>query len=115
MKPPLNRDELAKLVEEALDGGGYLMFRFGHGQIRQLRPDETEVVLAALKTPAPEVERRDAERYRYLRNTPPWQSPLAIMESSDIIDHTGVFLCQEALDIAIDARLPSHGPQSSGS
>lgn len=61
MKPPLTRDELAKLVEDGLENGGYLMFRFGHGQIRQLRPDETEVVLAALKAAPPEVEAMQKE------------------------------------------------------
>lgn len=44
---------------------------------------------------------QDAKRYRYLRDTPPWKSDLAIVLSDTVKDDVN-YICQEALDVMID-------------
>ncbi len=52
--------------------------------------------------------RKDAQRYRYMRNTAPWNCKVAVVDAVDMLDDT-VFLCKEELDAAIDAALSSTG------
>ena len=61
-----------------------------------------------------EALRKDAERYRYLRNTPPWNCAVVIIGPDNMLDDE-VFYCQEQLDAAIDAALSpatTGGPES---
>lgn len=46
----------------------------------------------------------DAERYRYLRNTPPWNSPVTVILSGDVGDDIAM-ITQDALDAVIDEAM----------
>lgn len=56
---------------------------------------------------------KDAERYRWLRNTPPWEMPIAITSPNCLADdgRSIMFYSLESLDSAVDSALstPSHG------
>lgn len=41
--------EIAEGIQEALDKNGGLVIRHGHGQLRQLKPSEVELLVAALR------------------------------------------------------------------
>jgi len=45
--------EIAAAIEQALDVGGHLVIRFGHGQMRQLKIEEVDLVVATLKAASP--------------------------------------------------------------
>lgn len=77
MKPDLTREEIAKAVESCLEQGGYLVLRFNHSQMRQLREAETTTVLEALKAPArPEVADTEHARLRAIIRQAIWDLEL---------------------------------------
>jgi hypothetical protein len=41
--------EIAAAIDSALEAGGHLVIRFGHGQMRQLKMEEVELLVATLK------------------------------------------------------------------
>jgi hypothetical protein len=41
--------EIAAAIESALEGGGHLVIRFAHSQMRQLKYSEVELLVATLK------------------------------------------------------------------
>lgn len=47
--------EIATAIETALDMGGYLVIRFAHGNMRQFKTEELELLVATLKAaPTPQ-------------------------------------------------------------
>ncbi len=57
-----------------------------------------------------EQDKKDAARYRYLRDTPPWKSDIAIVLSETVGDDIS-YICQEALDKMVDERACENGVQ----
>ena len=49
--------EIAAAIDSALEAGGHLVIRFGHGQMRQLKLEEVELLVATLKGSAVPEER----------------------------------------------------------
>lgn len=48
-RPDMTREQLATALEDCIEQGGYLVIRFNHSQMRQLREAETLMVIDALK------------------------------------------------------------------
>jgi hypothetical protein len=83
-----NVQEITAAIEDCVEHGGKLLLRFGHGQIRQLGWEDSEMLLNALRTPAPEATagskleeelamlvRRLAARIRLRSKTGPHATP----------------------------------------
>lgn len=76
-----------------------------HGINTQSRCAKCEAQFAPSGNPVNRAQlKADAERYRYLRNTPPWNSPVTVILSGDVGDDIAM-ITQDALDAVIDEAM----------
>lgn len=73
-------------------------------------PYRTEI-LHALRAEGVPQDAKDAARYRFLRNTPPWKNEVSAIMHTGVADDIAI-LTHEGLDIAIDRQMRRDNSES---